>query len=329
VVLVCHTAGTVAEEAVFALPGFHYGLFLSLTTMAAMTSLLGLALGGDLLRRGRSPLAAAVSGVRRLAASQSARHGLLVVFTSYTLSTALSKVALAYVSVPLQVVVKSSKLIPVMVAGRFVTGRVYTRREYVAALMLATGVACFSGGGGNLSTAAPAAANGALSIGLSLLAITLCADALLGNYQERTMRESALQAWHLQLCQSIFAAGLSLAASAMTGELGGGLRLLRHPGGAQLAGLLFVYAALMLVGTVAILALVERHGAAAAVLVTLLRKTCSMVASYILFPKAARWQHLVGALLVFASPYASQSKRKPPAQEVLPQEVPGESKAGV
>ena len=63
----------------------------------------------QLLRAGRQPLSAAAVEVQRLLASSSALRGLLIVFTCYTVSTALSKVSLAYISVPLQVVVKSGK----------------------------------------------------------------------------------------------------------------------------------------------------------------------------------------------------------------------------
>lgn len=69
-------------------------------------------MSAELLRAGRSPLAAASAECRRLAASRGATHGLAIVFGCYTLSTSLSKVSLAYISVPLQVVVKSSKVRP-------------------------------------------------------------------------------------------------------------------------------------------------------------------------------------------------------------------------
>ena len=340
----------VYEELLFSLPGFHHGLFLSLTTMTLMASMFGVRRGAraqqprararnnpnslrhsraqvfmsaQLLRQGRAPASAAAAELRRLWSSRSAVRGLLISLGAYTVSTSLSKVSLAYISVPLQVVVKSSKIIPVMIGSRFITGKRYSRAEYAGAVLLAAGVALFSGAGGNLSAAAPAHPSGgdALTIGLGLLAITLCADALLGNWQERTMHEAAISPSQMMLLQSIFAAGLSLLAAGASGELAEGAALLRAPGGASLAGLLVGYAAVMLVGTTAVLTLVETKGAAAAVLVTLVRKCSSMFFSFLLWPKPATPRHVLGAALVFAAPYVAQHAAKRGARPEPPRPV--------
>jgi adenosine 3'-phospho 5'-phosphosulfate transporter B3 len=267
----------------------------------------------ELYTKGRWPLRPAMLELRRLAASRSALHGLGIVFGTYTLSTSLSKVSLAYISVPLQVVVKSSKIIPVMLGGRFITGKRYSYAEYAGAALLASGVALFSGAGGNLSAAATRDTAGgadALAIGIGLLAITLCADALLGNWQERTMKDAGITPSQMMLLQSLFAAFLSGMAAAVAGELAGGMMLLHAPGGARLLWLLVCYAAVMLLGTTAILTLVEEHGAAAAVLVTLIRKCSSMFFSFLLWPKPLGARHIAGALLVFAAPFAAQRATK-------------------
>jgi adenosine 3'-phospho 5'-phosphosulfate transporter B3 len=267
----------------------------------------------ELYTKGRWPLRSAVLELRRLAASRSALRGLGIVFGTYTLSTSLSKVSLAYISVPLQVVVKSSKIIPVMLGGRFITGKRYSYAEYAGAVLLASGVALFSGAGGNLSAAVARDASGgadALTIGIGLLAITLCADALLGNWQERTMKDAGITPSQMMLLQALFAAGLSGVAAAATGELAGGMLLLHAPGGARLLWLLVCYASVMLLGTTAILTLVEEHGAAAAVLVTLIRKCSSMFFSFVLWPKPVGVRHIAGALLVFAAPFAAQRAAK-------------------
>jgi hypothetical protein len=268
-------------------------------------------MSADLMRQGRWPVASAVAELRRLAASRSAVRGLGISFTAYTVSTALSKVSLAYISVPLQVVVKSSKIIPVMVGSRFITGKRYSRADYAGACLLAAGVALFSGAGGNLSAAAPASGADALTVGLCLLAVTLCADALLGNWQERTMHEAAISPTHMMLLQSIFAALLSLLAAGASGELEDGMALLRAPGGASLAGLLAGYACVMLVGTTAVLTLVETRGAAAAVLVTLVRKVSSMFFS---FGKRSRYG--------YRAPFARADQR---AISILPLQCCGPS----
>jgi drug/metabolite transporter (DMT)-like permease len=264
-----------------------------------------------LITTGRWPFAACVAEARRLRSSRNAVTGLSIVFLCYTVSTALSKVSLAYISVPLQVVVKSAKIIPVMIGGRFITGKRYSGSDYAGACLLAAGVALFSGAGGNLSAAAgDSSAGDALAIGLGLLAVTLCCDALLGNWQERTMRDAAIPPQQMMLLQALFAAALSAIAAHATGELRSGIALLYEAGGGRLAFLLLCYAAVMLMGTTAILVLVEERGAAAAVLVTLLRKCSSMLFSFILWPKPVGARHLIGAAMVFAAPFAAQHASK-------------------
>jgi adenosine 3'-phospho 5'-phosphosulfate transporter B3 len=219
----------------------------------------------------------------------------------------LSKVSLVYVSIPLQVVVKSAKIIPVMAAGRFITGRTYSAREYAGAALLCSGVALFSLAGGNASSTSSGAAQDVL-LGVAMLLCTLCADALLGNWQERTMAEACMSPGTLLLLQTAFASGLSLAVAAAVGELQPGLEALRSgPYATQLSLRILAYGAVMLGGTAAVLALVHEFGAAPAVLVTLLRKCCSLAASYVLFPKPLNGQHLLGIALVLGAPYAAQA----------------------
>ncbi len=277
-----------------------------------MSSLFGLAMALRLLASGAAPLSLAAAELRRLASTRSAYRGLAVVFLAYTGSTTLSKVSLAYISIPLQVVVKSGKLIPVMLGGRFITGRTYTPSEYAGALLLVAGIALFSTAGGNLSAAAgDMSADAALAIGIGLLLLTLCADALLGNWQERTMHEAGISPSQMMFLQSIFACLLSGAAALVTGELATGVALVSsNPDHALICAQFVAYALVLLVGTVAVLTLVDEHGAAAAVLVTLVRKCSSMAFSYVLYPKPMGARHVVGALLVFAAPYAAQKKGK-------------------
>ena len=194
-----------------------------------------------------------------------------------------------------------------MAGGRFITGKRYSWAEYAGAVLLAAGVALFSGAGGNASAAARGGAD-ALSIGLGLLAITLCADALLGNWQERTMKDAAITPSQLMLLQSLFAAALSAVAAVAGGEMQEGLALLRGEGGARLARLLVCYAAVMLLGTTAILTLVDLRGAAAAVLVTLVRKCSSMFFSFLLWRAAACALALAPCKLTHACACAGPSR---------------------
>lgn len=157
------------------------------------------------------------------------------------------QVSMRFVSMPLQIVLKSSKIIPVMVGGRFITGKRYSAADYASAALLAAGVAVFSFAGGNAASAASGAGSaGAVVIGSGILAVTLCCDALLGNFQarrrrntcgsqlvfaalsvqaitsplfpqEKVMTEAGVSPLRMQLLQALFGAGLALALGAAAG----------------------------------------------------------------------------------------------------------------
>jgi adenosine 3'-phospho 5'-phosphosulfate transporter B2 len=78
---------------------------------------------------------------------------------SYTncMSTWFQYESLLYISFPVQVIAKSVKTIPVMIVGKFVSGKTYPLRQYLLMLLMAAGIALFlSGYNGNDSMKLPA-----------------------------------------------------------------------------------------------------------------------------------------------------------------------------
>jgi len=67
---------------------------------------------------------------------------------SYTncMSTWFQYESLLYISFPVQVIAKSVKTIPVMIAGKFVSGKTYPFRQYILMLIMAAGIALFLSG---------------------------------------------------------------------------------------------------------------------------------------------------------------------------------------
>ena len=307
-VLILHTSVTVIEEEMFAFPGFRYGVFLSFVTYVLMSVLLAAALAAREWVTGGAPLQLAASECHRLAGAKAAHRGLAFVFGAYTCSTTLAKVSLAYISIPMQVVVKSGKLLTVMAGGYFITGRTYTAAEFTGAASLVLGISLFSTAGGNVSTAAAHLdASSAVATGVGMLLVTLCADALLGNWQERTMHEAAISPVQMVMLQSLFASLLAGVLAVATGELFIGARLVASMDQSAYFGALFLlYAFVLLTGTVLVLILVDEHGPALAVVVTLVRKLASMAMSYALYPKPLSVKHILGAALVFAAPYVTK-----------------------
>jgi drug/metabolite transporter (DMT)-like permease len=89
-------------------------------------------------------------------------------------TTTLTKSSLRYIDMPTQTVLKSAKLIPVMLGSVVILRRSFSAHEWLSALMLCTGVVVF-----NLSTHLPSASQTAIG-GVCILIALMC-DALLGN----------------------------------------------------------------------------------------------------------------------------------------------------
>lgn len=59
------------------------------------------------------------------------------------MSTWFQYESLLYISFPVQVIVKSVKIIPVMIVGKFVSGKTYPIQQYILMLTMAIGIALF------------------------------------------------------------------------------------------------------------------------------------------------------------------------------------------
>lgn len=62
------------------------------------------------------------------------------------MSTWFQYESLLYISFPVQVIAKSIKTIPVMIVGKFVSGKTYPLRQYLLMLVMAFGIALFLSG---------------------------------------------------------------------------------------------------------------------------------------------------------------------------------------
>ncbi|GAX09701.1 hypothetical protein FisN_19Lh170 [Fistulifera solaris] len=84
------------------------------------------------------------SSVASSATREALPHRFLFAATAcYVTAMACSNEAVRYVSYPVAVLAKSCKLIPTMVVGQFVEGRLYSRTEWMAALSISAGIVVF------------------------------------------------------------------------------------------------------------------------------------------------------------------------------------------
>jgi adenosine 3'-phospho 5'-phosphosulfate transporter B3 len=96
-------------------------------------------------------------------------------------SSSLSNMALNYINFPTKVVFRSCKLIPTMIIASIIHKKIFSSVEYTCAVAVCLGLVMFAAAEWDLSpTFHP--------IGLAFVSLSVCADAILPNAQERLFR---------------------------------------------------------------------------------------------------------------------------------------------
>ncbi|XP_065608341.1 adenosine 3'-phospho 5'-phosphosulfate transporter 2 isoform X1 [Cyrtonyx montezumae] len=202
----------------------------------------------------------------------------------------LSNTSLGYLNYPTQVIFKCCKLIPVMVGGVFIQGKRYNIADVSAALCMSLGLIWFTLAD---STVAP---NFNLT-GVILISLALCADAVIGNVQEKAMKlhngsnsEMVLYSYSIGFLYILFGltctSGLSPAVAFCS----------QHP--IQTYGYAFLFSLTGYFGISFVLALIKIFGALLAVTVTTGRKAMTIVLSFLFFAKPFTFQYVWSGLLV-------------------------------
>lgn len=241
-------------------------------------------------------------------------------------SSALSNISLNYINFPTKVVFRSSKLIPTMLISSLMHQRVFDLVEYTCALAICTGLVMFAAADWELAPSFH-------PIGLILVTLSVFADAILPNAQERlfSMGASRLE---VTLYTNLFALMAYTVTTFASGDLQGAIILVARD--KRLAAYYIVYIVVAYCGymirdvavihfcshflclpllrhffflilrntTVAIsmhMNVVKRFGGVAAVLVATGRKGMTLILSFLLFPKAFSWFYPIGAALVLGS----------------------------
>lgn len=203
-------------------------------------------------------------------------------------SSALSNMALNYINFPTKVVFRSCKLIPTMMVASVLNKRVFASFEYTCALAVCTGLVLFAAADWTLTPSFH-------PIGLVLVGLSVCADAILPNAQERLFR---LGSSRLEV--TFYTNFFTLICMTLTTYLSGDLiGILRHAiSDHQLALYMVVYTFVAYIAISMHMTVVKRFGGVAAVVLATARKGMTLVLSFILFPKAFSWYYVLGAVLV-------------------------------
>lgn len=139
-VILLHTLVTILEEALFAQPVFREkagSTFMTLTFYAVAAAAYA----------PRKCCCGGGSGSKKPRLSRRLSGMIAASAALYVTTTTLSKTALTYIDLPTQSILKSAKLLPVMVGSIVILGQRFTLREWLAAAMLVSGIAIFSASG--------------------------------------------------------------------------------------------------------------------------------------------------------------------------------------
>uniref|UniRef100_UPI00398EE638 adenosine 3'-phospho 5'-phosphosulfate transporter 2 isoform X2 n=1 Tax=Pristiophorus japonicus TaxID=55135 RepID=UPI00398EE638 len=231
------------QELIFSLEGFKpYGWYLTLVQFAfySMFGLVELQLTQD--KRRRIPW----------------KTYMLIAFLTVG-TMGLSNTSLGYLNYPTQVIFKCCKLIPVMIGGIFIQGKRYNIIDVSAALCMSFGLIWFTLAD---STVTP----NFNATGIALITMALCADAAIGNVQEKAMKLHNGSNSEMHLMQTY--------------------------------GYAFMFSLTGYFGISFVLALIKLFGALVAVTVTTGRKAMSIGLSFLFFSKPFTFHYIWAGLLV-------------------------------
>eukprot|EP00033_Pygsuia_biforma_P000624 GCRY01000735.1.p1 GENE.GCRY01000735.1~~GCRY01000735.1.p1 ORF type:complete len:388 (+),score=93.35 GCRY01000735.1:157-1320(+) len=262
------------QELIFRQPGFKFGTYLTFFQFA-LYAFFAFADRKVVNEKGRkAPLSAYV---------------VLTIFLA--ISHSCSNASLALLNYPTQVLFKSSKVIPVMLMSTVIMRKRYRPAEYLCTLGLVVGLCVFL-------TADISVAPNFDPTGVVLVCIALCADAFIGNLQERTMTKYGASQRELALYSDFIGACYVLCLLPFTPDFGAALvYTLENP---RILLYIALFGFLGYSGILFVLSLVKKFGAFYAVTVTSVRKAFTVILSFLLFPKPLRSGHLLGGFLVFA-----------------------------
>ncbi|XP_069814142.1 adenosine 3'-phospho 5'-phosphosulfate transporter 2 isoform X2 [Dendropsophus ebraccatus] len=202
----------------------------------------------------------------------------------------LSNTSLGYLNYPTQVIFKCCKLIPVMIGGIFIQGKRYNAVDVGAALCMSAGLIWFTLAD---STVAP---NFNLT-GVLLISLALCADAVIGNVQEKAMKLHNGSNSEMVLYSYSIGFVYILLGLAITSGLAPAVSFCsKYP--FKTYGYAFFFSLTGYFGISFVLALIKLFGALVAVTVTTGRKAMTIVLSFLFFAKPFTIQYIWSGLLV-------------------------------
>lgn len=206
-------------------------------------------------------------------------------------SSSLSNLALNYINFPTKVVFRSCKLIPTMIVASIVHEKSFSSVEYLFALCVCSGLVMFAAADWSLAPSFH-------PIGLAFVTLSVCADAVLPNAQEKLFRKGSSRL-EVTFFTNIFTLISMTVTTLLSGDLMGLTRFLQvSPDRTRLSHYIVVYTFIAYIAISFHMGLVRRFGGVTAVLVATGRKGMTLILSFVFFPKKFSWLYVLGALMV-------------------------------
>lgn len=182
-----------------------------------------------------------------------------------------------------------------MIIASIVNKKIFSGTEYFLAFCVSLGLVLFAAADWSVSPSFN-------PIGLTFVSLSVCADAILPNAQERLFRmgSSRLEVTYFTNIYTLIAMTIS---TLISGDFIGLLLFARTSN--ILCVYIIIYTFIAYIAVSIHMNVVKRFGGVAAVLVATGRKGMTLVLSFVLFPKAFSWFYVFGAILVLGSILAS------------------------
>lgn len=259
--------------------------------------------------------------------SMAPRSGPLTLYmgvgVSLAAGTGLGKVAFKYVDYVTGTVLKSMKLLPVLLLSACWLHRRFYAQEIVAALLMVCAAALFGLGEKWRESSSFESHGGDFLLGLALSVCCLLSQALQNNLQDRLLRDYGADVHEAVVFSNGFGFCCVLVLTLCTGELPVACAYFSRSG-ALPPLLLLLRSASFYVGALLYTMLLKRAGAVTAVTVGMVRKILTVLVSYLLFPKPfsaeCGWGLVCMLVALTLDTQAHHQRGGPPQAQQLKQE---------
>ncbi|KAL0822736.1 hypothetical protein ABMA28_004752 [Loxostege sticticalis] len=235
-------------------------------------------------------------------------YALLAALTLGTM--AFSNLALSYLNYPTQLIFKSCKLIPVMIGSIIILGKRYGFLDYVAAVVMCIGLTMFTLADSNTSPNFD-------FIGVVVISMALLCDAIIGNVQEKAMKQFQASNNEVVFYSYAIACVYLVIITGASGILTEGFTYCAQNSIKMYTNIILLSVSGYM-GLQAVLTLVRICGATVAVTVTTMRKALSIVISFLLFSKPFVFQYVWSGMLVALAIYLNHYSKKNPHYVPMP-----------